>query len=84
MMPRDEWEQEGAQRLIETVRQRRQALEDFAVTLPALLAAAPADEARAKIQPLADRLAQWLHNFHMNNLDEMENLRAEIEKLARA
>jgi hypothetical protein len=83
MMPRDDWEQEHAERLLEEVRRRRRALEDFAASLPVLLAAAPTDEARANIQPLADRLAQLVGNFHMNNLDEMERLRADIEKLAK-
>jgi len=82
MMPRDDWEQENAERLLEEVRRRRRALEDFVASLPSLLAAAPTDEARASIQPPADRLTQLLGNFHMNNLDEMERLRAEIEQLA--
>jgi len=82
MMPRDDWEQENAERLLEEVRRRRDALEEFVAGLPALRAAAPTDEARANIQPLADRLTQLASNFHMNNLDEMERLRAEIEKLA--
>ena len=82
MMPRDDWEQENAERLLEEVRQRRRTLEDFVAGLPALLAGAPTDEARASIQPLADRLTQLVSNFHMNNLDEMERLRVEIEKLA--
>lgn len=82
MMPRDEWEQERGERLIAEVRRRRQALEDFAASLADVLTAAPTDEARAKIQPLAERLSELLRNFHMNNLDEMEGLRAEIEKLA--
>jgi len=84
MMPRDDWEQENAERLLEDVRQRRRALEDFVAGLPPLLAAAPSDEARASIQPLADRLTQLAGNFHMNNLDEMERLRAEMEKLGEA
>jgi len=82
MMPRDDWEQENAERLLEEVRRRRGALESFVAGLPALLAAAPSDEARAGIQPLADRLSQLASHFHMNNLDEMERLRAEIEALA--
>ncbi|HET7091650.1 MAG TPA: hypothetical protein VFL17_23715 [Anaerolineae bacterium] len=84
MMPRDDWEQENAERLLEDVRRRRRALEDFVASLPSLLAAAPSDEARANIQPLADRLIQLVGNFHMNNLDEMELLRAEMEKLGKA
>ncbi len=84
MMPRDDWEQENAERLLEDVRRRRGALESFVAGLPALMAAAPSDEARANIQPLADRLTQLVGNFHMNNLDEMERLRAEMEKLGKA
>jgi hypothetical protein len=82
MMPRDEWEEEEAERLLEAVRQRRKALEDFAATLPTLLAAARSDEARAQMQPLADKLNEFLSNFHMNNLDEMERLRLEVTRLA--
>ena len=83
MMPREEWEEEDAERQLAVIRQRRQALEDFAATLPTLLAGAPTDEARAKIQLLIDQLNEFLRNFHLNNLDEMERLRLEIEKLAR-
>ena len=81
MMSREEWEDEEAQDLIEIVRRRRKALEDFAAALPALREAAP-EEARAQIKPLADKLNEFLRNFHMNNLDEMERLRLEIQKLA--
>ena len=83
MMPRDEWEEEEAERQLAAIRQRRQTLEDFAATLPTLLTTAPTDEARAKIQPLIDQLNEFRRNFHLNNLDEMERLRLEIEKLAR-
>jgi hypothetical protein len=82
MMPRDEWEEEEAERLLEAVRRRRKALEDFAATLPALLAGGRSDEARAQMQPLADKLNGFLSNFHMNHLDEMEQLRLEITRLA--
>ncbi len=82
MMPRDEWEEEEAERLLEAIRQRRKALDDFAATLPTLLAAQRSDEAGAHMQLLADKLNEFLSNFHMNNLDEMEQLRLEITRLA--
>jgi hypothetical protein len=82
MMPRDEWEEEEAERLLEAVRQRRKALDDFAAMLPALLADQRSDEARAQMQLLADKLTEFLSNFHMNNLDEMERLRLEVTRLA--
>jgi hypothetical protein len=84
MMPRDEWEAEEAERLLEAVRRRRKALDDFAATLPALLAAQRSDEARAQMQPLVDQLTEFLSNFHMNNLDEMERLRLEVTRLAQS
>ncbi len=82
MEAREAWEDDEAQRQLQLIRLRRHALEDFAATLPTLLAAAPSDAARAQIQPLADRLNEFLRNFHMNHLDEMEQLRLEITKLA--
>ncbi len=82
MMPRDEWEEQEAERLLAAIRQRRQALEDFAASLSARLAAAPSDTARAQMQPLADKLNAFLRNFHMNDLDEMERLRLDITRLA--
>ncbi len=82
MMPREAWEEEESERLIGVIRQRRQALEDFAARLPALSANAPSEETRAKIQPLASRLEELLRNFHMNDLDEMEHLRREILELS--
>ena len=82
MTPREEWEDEEAEQQLAAIRQRRQRLEEFAARLPALLAASTG-EARTRIQPLADQLAEFRHNFHLNNLDEMERLRLEIEKLAR-
>jgi hypothetical protein len=82
VMPREEWEAEEAERLVAAVRRRRQALEDFAATLSARLAAAPSDTARAQMQPLADKLNEFLRHFHMNDLDEMERLRLEMTTLA--
>jgi 4-hydroxy-3-polyprenylbenzoate decarboxylase len=84
MMPREAWEQEESERLLAIIRQRRKALEDFATALPTLMATATGDAARAKIEPLANRLDSLLRNFHMDNLDELEQLRAEIERLAHA
>jgi hypothetical protein len=84
MEAREAWEDDEAQRQLQLIRLRRHALEDFAATLPALIAAAPSEDARAQIQPLADRLNELLRNFHMNNLDEMERLKQEIHKLAQA
>ena len=83
MEAREAWEDDEAQRQLQLIRLRRHALEDFAATLPALLAAAPSDAVRAQIQPLADKLSEFLRNFHMNNLDEMERVRQEIQNLAR-
>ncbi len=82
MMPREAWEEQESERLIAVIRERRQALEDFAARMPDLSANAPSDEARAKIQPLASRLEELLRNFHMNDLDEMELLRRGIEELS--
>lgn len=82
MEAREAWEDDEAQRQLQLIRLRRHALEDFAAALPALSAAAPSDAVRAQIQPLADMLNDFLRNFHMNNLDEMERLRQEIQKLA--
>jgi hypothetical protein len=84
MMPRDDWEQADAERQLALIRERRQALEAFAVGLPAVLAAAPGAERRAQIAPLAERLAQHLRQFHLSDLDEMERLRREIEALGSA
>ncbi len=84
MEARETWEDDEAQRQLQLIRLRRHALEDFAATLPTLLAAAPSDAARTQIQPLADRLNEFLRNFHMHNLDEMERLRLEITNLAQA
>jgi hypothetical protein len=83
MMPREAWEEEESERLLGVIRQRRQALEEFAAHVPAFSANAPSEEARAKIQPLASHLDDLLRHFHMNGLDEMEQLRREIEELCR-
>jgi hypothetical protein len=83
MEAREAWEDDEAQRQLQLIRLRRHALEDFAATLPALLVAAPSEAVRAQIQPLADKLNEFLRNFHMNNLDEMERVRQEIQELAR-
>jgi hypothetical protein len=83
MTPREAWEEEEAERQLGVIRQRRQALEDFTGGLPALSAGAPSEEGRARIKPLASRLENLLRNFDMNNLDEMEHLRREIEELSR-
>jgi hypothetical protein len=82
MTPREAWEEEEAERQLAVIRQRRQALADFWGRLPALSAGAPSEEGRERIKPLASRLEELLRNFHMNNLDEMEHLRREIEKLS--
>jgi hypothetical protein len=84
MMPREAWEEEEAERTLGVIRQRRTALEDFAARLPALSASTPSQEAHAKILPLASRLEDLLRHFHMNNLDEMEHLRREIEELSQS
>ena len=82
MEAREAWEDDEAQRQLQLIRLRRHALEDFAATLPTLLAAAPSDAVRVQIQPLAGRLHEFLRNFHMNHLDEMDGLRLEISLLA--
>jgi hypothetical protein len=83
MTPREAWEEEEAERQLGVIRQRRQALEDFAGRLPAVSAGAPSEARRERIKPLTSRLEDLLCNFHMNNLDEMERLRREIEELSR-